>query len=492
MSSTTVTSLDAIEERLCELEPLARRLDPDSAGRAELRAPVVQYSEAFLERLPDARTFQHAPELGDGVLDLPIQEEGRAVEGVVAVIRDAVDTAGLNPASGGHVAYIPGGGLYPAALADYLAAVSNRYAGLFFPAPGAVRVENQLVRWMCDLVGYPAEARGDLASGGSLANLTAIVTAREAMGVRSRDVERAVVYSTEQVHHCVAKALRIAGLADAVSRTVPMDARFRMDTKALSELLEADQAAGLRPFMVMASAGTTDTGSIDPIEDLTRIAHAAGAWVHVDAAYGGFLLLAEEVRSDLTGLAEADSIVLDPHKGLFLPYGSGAVLVRDGAALKEAHTYRASYLRDVPQDEDWFSPADHSAELSRHFRGLRMWLPLQLFGLAPFRAALSEKVWLARYFYERVQEIPGIEVGPYPELSVVMFRYVPSGGGDVNEANRAFARAIHDDGRVFLSSTEIDGDVWIRVAVLNFRTHKSTIDLTLEVLRGALEVAGLS
>jgi len=492
MQSATESSIDVIEERLRELEDLSRELEPDRTAREALREPVVRYGERFLESLPTAPTYVDNPELAAGLLELPLRDEGRSVDELLVAIGRHVDTAGLNPASGGHVAYIPGGGLYPAALADYLAAISNRYAGLFYPAPGAVRMENLLVRWMCDLVGYPSEARGDLTSGGSLANLTAIVTAREAMEIGARDVDDCVIYCTDQVHHCVAKALRIAGLGDAQRRTVPMDGVFRMDADALEGLLGDDRAAGLRPFMVVASAGTTDTGAIDPLERVTRVAHAAGAWVHVDAAYGGFFLMAEEVRDQLIGLADVDSIVLDPHKGLFLPYGSGAVLVRDGDAMKRAHTYRAPYLRDVPEDEDWFSPADHSAELSRHFRGLRMWLPLQIFGLAAFRAALSEKIWLARYFYERVQEIPGIELGPYPELSVVMFRFVPQSGEDPDEANRAFARAIHADGRVFLSSTEIDGTVWIRVAVLNFRTRKSTIDLTLEVLRGALATAGLA
>ncbi len=490
MRTSTPTSLELIEARLAELEPESRRLDPGPPVRASLREPVVRYTEGFLDALPTAPTYVEAPELADGITRFPIQEAGRPMADLVRAIAEHVDTGGLNPASGGHVAYIPGGGLYPAALGDYMAAISNRYSGLFFPAPGAVRIENQLVRWMCDLVGYPEEARGDLTTGGSIANLTAVVTAREAMGIRARDVERCVLYRTDQVHHCVAKALRIAGLAEVQDRPVPMDDLYRMDADALERLIREDLAAGLRPFMVVSSAGTTDAGAVDPLERIHQVAHDAGAWSHVDAAYGGFFLLCEEVRDQLTSLGGADSIVLDPHKGLFLPYGSGAVLVKDGSALREAHVYRAPYLRDVPEDEDWFSPADHSAELSRHFRGLRMWLPLQLFGLAPFRAALSEKVWLARYFYERVQEIPGIEMGPYPELSVVMFRYVPPSGGNADAANRQLARAIHDDGRVFLSSTEIDGTVWIRVAVLHFRTRKHTIDLAMEVLRGAIGSLG--
>lgn len=489
MQTLPAADLAAIEARLAELEQASATLEPDAEARENLREPVVRYAERFLERVDDAPAYREVAGAGRRVLELEIQEKGRPLEELLDVVESDVDGSGLSPASGGHLGYIPGGGLYPSSLGDYLADVTNRYSGLFFPSPGAVRMENQLVRWMARIIGYPESARGDLTSGGSIANLTAIVTAREAGGVRARDVERSAVYFTAQVHHCVAKALRIAGLGDAPVRTVPMDARFRMDAAELARLMAADRDAGVRPFLVVASAGTTDTGSVDPLGAIADAAAAEGAWLHVDAAYGGFFVLTDDTGDLLADLDRADSLVLDPHKGMFLPYGSGAVLVRDGAALQAAHHYRASYLRDVPEELDWFSPADHSPELTRPFRGLRMWLPLQLFGVAPFRAALAEKLWLARYFHERVQEIAGMEVGPEPALSVALYRYVPPGADSAaaDAANRRLVRHVHEDGRVFLTSTEIDGRVWLRLAALAFRTHRRTVDLALEVLREGVE-----
>jgi glutamate/tyrosine decarboxylase-like PLP-dependent enzyme len=378
--------------------------------------------------------------------------------------------------------YIPGGGIYPSSLGDFLADVTNRYSGVSFASPGGAKMEQQLVKWMTELIGFPAGSGGDLTSGGSIANLTAIVTARETMGIRARDVEKSCVYMTADTHHCVEKSLRAAGLGECIKHWVPMDDHFRMDVSALEQLIREDIAAGLRPWLITASAGTTDTGAVDRVDAIAELAEQYGLWLHVDAAYGGFFLLCEEGRQVLRGLDKAHSVVLDPHKGMFLPYGSGAVLVRDVKWLAQSQAYQADYMQDVTADEGHYSPADLSLELSRPFRGLRFWLPLKLFGLAPFRAALAEKIWLARYFHEQLEKIPGWEVGPYPELSVVTFRFVPE-QGDANIFNERLVEAVQADGKVFISSTQINGKFVLRLAVLHFRTHLDRVDYVLELLK---------
>lgn len=481
-------STETLTERIEALAAASRALDPGPADRKHLRDAVMGYSEDFLNALPAAKTYVDAPGADVGLEEFAVAESGRPVEDVMAAIAKFVDGPALNPASGGHLGYIPGGGLYPSALGDYLAAVTNRFAGLYFASPGAVRMGNMLLRWMADLVGFPPEAGGDLTSGGSIANLTAVVTAREAKWVRSANVPRAVVYTTRHVHHCIGKALVVAGLRECVARHVEMDDAYRMSPQDLADKIEADRRKRLMPFMVVASAGTTDTGAVDPIDEIADVAAANDVWCHVDAAYGGFFALCPEAPPALSALHRADSLVLDPHKGLFLPYGLGALLVRDREALRNAHAHVAPILRDAWEDEASPSPADHSPELSRHFRAMRMWLPLQLFGLAPFRAALSEKYWLARYLYDKVRQLPHVEVGPEPDLSVVMFRWTPP-GRDPNEASDALVRRIHADGRVFLSSTVLDGRIWLRFGVLSFRTHKETADLALEVVKAGMEEA---
>jgi aromatic-L-amino-acid decarboxylase len=192
--------------------------------------------------------------------------------------------------------------------------------------------------------------------------------------------------------------------------------------------------------------------------------------------------LVEEGRQVLRGLHKAHSIVVDPHKGMFLPYGSGAVLVRDIKWLAQSQAYKADYMQDARQNDVNYSPADLSLELSRPFRGLRFWLPVKLFGLAPFRAALSEKIWLARYFYEQLSQAPGWEMGPYPELSVVTFRYAPE-HGDADRFNERLVEAVQADGKVFISSTRINGKYVLRLAVLHFRTHLSQVNYILQLLK---------
>jgi aromatic-L-amino-acid decarboxylase len=478
-------------ERIRRLERASRALEPGTSSRKRLRGAVVASSERFLRRVHALHAYQ--PGDASGLLDAPLGERGAPVDEVMELLEREVVRPGGHPASPGHLAYIPGGGLYHAALADFLASVTNKYAGIFFTGPGPVRMENQLVRWAADLVGYPAQAGGSIASGGSLATLTAVTTARDAHGLRGADYASAVVYLTTQAHHAVDKALRIAGMAEAPLRYVALDERLRMRPDALAQAIADDRAAGLRPWLVVAAAGATDTGAVDPLDAVADVAQKEGCWLHVDAAYGGFFLLTEQGRAVLAGIERSDSVILDPHKSLFLPWGSGMVLVRDAGQLAASHAGMGSYMQDALRaDPGVISPADVSPELSKPFRALRMWLPMALLGTAPFRAALEEKLLLAQYFYRRVREI-GFEASPEPVLSVVTFRWAPPGVSleRANEVNEEIVEAIRRDGRIFLTSTMLDGRFTLRMAALSFRTHLRTIDLALDILREQVErIAG--
>ena len=472
-------------EELEALEGEARKLEATAEERLSMTQQVAGYVNEYISALPEGKTYSpDSQTAAEALYSLPFQEDPRSMETLLEAMHAGINSTGINPASGGHFGYVPGGGLFHTALGDYLAAATNRYAGIFFANPGAVRIENILIRWMCAMVGYPEGALGNLASGGSIANLIAITTAREYHGIKSADVPRSVIYLTHQVHHCVQKALRIAGLGEAVLHYIPTDDAYRMDIPALQSAISADRTAGLRPFMIAASAGTTDTGAIDPLDAIADIASAEGIWYHVDAAYGGFFMLAEELRPSFKGIERSDSISIDPHKGLFLSYGLGAVLIRNLDAQFKAHYYTANYLQDALDTDSEPSPADLSPELTKHFRGLRMWLPLQLLGIAPFRAAIREKILLCRYAYEKIREM-GFVTGPPPDLSIFVFRYVPN-GQDPCTFNEKLLQHVQQDGRVFLSSTRIDEVYWIRFAVLSFRSHKREVDLCLSVLKKCL------
>jgi aromatic-L-amino-acid decarboxylase len=472
-----------MKQQIKQLEAAARFLEPDEHQRQQLLDRVAAYSQEYLESIANApANGTHAD--GRDLLASPIAEQGIDISEALDLLRENVDTTGISTTSGRFLGYIPGGALFPAALGDYLAAIANRYAGHYFASPGAVRMENMLLDWMAEVVGYPKISAGNLTSGGSIANLVAIVAARDTHLISGERLTQAVVYLTEHAHHSVRKALHIAGLDGTIQRRIPVDARYRMDADLLEKAILADRAAGLYPWLIIAAAGTTNTGSVDPLLDLGQIAADHGLWFHVDGSYGAFFCLCREGQEALRGMHGSDSLVMDPHKTLFLPYGAGAVLVKDGSKLYASQNFAGAYMQDIPDDIEELSPADLSPELTKHFRGLRLWLPLKLFGLAPFRAALSEKILLARYFHEQIGRLPGFEAGPFPDLSVVTYRYLPE-RGDADAFNQRLVQDIQKDGRIFISSTQIDGRFILRLAIGSFRTHLDDIDLALEVLQSS-------
>jgi aromatic-L-amino-acid/L-tryptophan decarboxylase len=481
----------SLEKKILQLELISGNLEPSADLRKKWTDKSTTFANHFIESLPDSKAYTSFESVKNSFLFQDSLNEPHDISEVLDELEQNMLSKGLNPASGGHLGYIPGGGIYAGVLGDYLAALTNQYAGIFYGGPGAVKMENELIRWLCMLMGYPQGSHGNLASGGSIANLIAIVTAREAMNITSSEIPTLCIYITSQVHHCIHKAIRISGLAEAQLREVAMDVSYRMDTEVLQHMIAKDREEGLKPFLVVGSAGTTDTGAIDPLDKIADIAEAQDLWFHVDAAYGGFFILCELDLADgrsykeaLNGISRSDSVAIDPHKGLFLSYGLGAVLIKDTESMYKAHYYKAAYMQDTLSSQEELSPADLSPELTKHFRGMRLWLPLRLYGIEPFKACLEEKILLCRYFYEEVSRM-GFETGPYPETSVCIYRYVPE-NGNANEFNQQIVNYIVKDGRVFISSTLLDGVFWIRIAILSFRTHLKTIQTYLQVLNSAV------
>jgi len=469
--------LEDLKREIARHRDATRPLEPDAGERAALGRHALDHALAYLAQVPEAPSNRPASEAFAHRFAPELAETGRDPAEVLAHIASSVDAPGFATTSPRFMAYIPGGGLFHSALGDLLAATSNKYSGFASASPGAVRLENVTTRWLADVIGFPETAAGTLTSGGSVANLTAIVAARDA-----RDPDGGgAVYLTRFAHHCVDKALHIAGRTRAPRREIGTDAACRMDAAALAAALEADRAAGVRPWLVVASAGTVDSGAVDPLPAIAALCREHGAWLHVDGAYGGLFALCDEGRDRVRGIELADSVALDPHKTLFLPYGTGAALVRDGRHLLASFAADAAYIRPLSESEVGPSPGDLSIELTRHFRGLRLWLPLQLAGVAAFRAAQAEKLALAKYFHARLSELDGFEAGPPPDLSVVAFRYLP-GSGDADAFNEALLKHVIDEGRVMLSGTRIDGRAMLRCAILSFRTHLEHVDEAIEAL----------
>jgi len=409
----------------------------------------------------------------------PPPEKGSDFSSLLHFFMNMIVPVSINTPHPAYIGYIPGGGLYPSAVADFLSAATNRFTGAWFAAPAAARLEANVLEWFAQWMRYPKSSRGILTSGGSLANFSAVVTARKHL--LGDDLGRGTVYASDQTHHCVMKVAGLAGIPERNIRLLGVDENYRAIPQLFEEAIRADLAKGFKPFLLVANAGTTNTGAIDPLVDLASLAKGFGLWYHIDAAYGGFFNLCDEGRKKLAGIELSDSVVLDPHKGLFLPYGSGSLLVKDGELLRRAHLVSADYLKDLETPEGEVSAADYSPELSRSYRGLRVWLPLKLFGVQAFRENLAEKLDLARWLDQRFREEPGFVCLAEPDLSVVPFRFRPR-SGDINEFNRRLLKNIVKSQRLFLSSTLLKGQFVLRACILSFRTHQAEVEEAFEII----------
>lgn len=381
-----------------------------------------------------------------------------------------------NTASPGYLAYIPGGGVFPAALAEFISNAVNRYTGVWIAAPALVQLEANVLDWLRDWMQFPPTTRGLFTTGGSMANFTAIVCAREQR--LGGDIRRGVLYASSQVHHSVIKSARLAGIQPDRVRGIAIDDAFRMKVDALEEAIGKDREAGLKPFLVVSSAGTTNTGAVDPFPSITSICRANRMWHHVDGAYGGAFHLVPELRPLLAGLPNVDSLTIDPHKGLFLPYGTGALLVADGSALRGPHTETASYMPMSAVGPDLYDPHEFGPDLSRDFPGLRVWMSFKLLGAARYRAALAEKRALALEACRRMAEVPHLVIDTPPQLSLFIFHLEPPGSTleQQNAATRELLERVTRRGKVMLTGCQAGERYVGRVCVLSFRTRQEQID----------------
>ncbi len=461
--------------------------DPSASDTASLLRQVGALVGELAASSSERSVLGHpdGAELASALVAARPQAGPTEVEAVLDTVRDILAT-GVDNAAPGELAYIPGSGLLTAALGDLIAAVANRHTGLARFTPAAVALEQGLLRWFTELFGLPHGAQGLLLSGGSAANLTAIVAARESRSPRSSD--RACLYVGRHAHASVRGAARIAGLRPEHVRVCGSSDGLRLDPETVRVAVKQDRADGLVPVAIVGAAGTTNAGAVDPLDDLATLSEELGLWFHVDAAYGGFFQLTDRGRSRLSGIERADSITLDPHKSLFLPFGTGALLVRDRTTLERTFAEEADYLRDHGDDPDRSRPGSDplpdfgalSPELTRPWRGLGLWFALSLHGTEAFVGALDRVLDLAGWAYDRLDEDEYVEVGSRPDLSIVTFR-VP---GD-DAAQDAAREAINADGAVRLSSTVIGGRVTLRLAVLSHRTSQATIARAVTLIRDA-------
>lgn len=480
---------------------------PDEASLEQLRRACATPLEH-----PDLPTLQHACQavssyllddfrslseasVGDvatrsdmeRLLREPPPEEGMPLNRALEEFQIRIAPYNLRPGHPRFLAFIPSAPTFVSVLGDWLCAGLNLFAGVWKEAAGAAETEIVVLDWFKSWLGYPPEARGILTSGGSEANLTALVAAREKLGWPDR--QRAVLYTSEHRHWSVDRAAMVMGLRPDQIRRLPADPEQRLSPAVVYEAVVQDAAAGRVPWVVVANGGATNTGIIDPLDDLATLCQAHDMWLHVDAAYGWVAALTNEGQQALRGLRWADSVTLDPHKWFGQTFEAGGVLVRDGSLLAKTFQMRPEYMQDVAPNPDEINFADHGIALTRRFRALKIWLSVKTLGVGWFRRLVEHCCRLAEFAQVLVQQTPGFELLGRRRLSIVCFHYRPAGmtGEEVNAFNLALCEEARRTGRLFLSTTRLRDQVALRLCFVNWRTTAADVE---EAIRLLQETAG--
>lgn len=459
----------------------------------EMRRSGYQVVDAIVDRwanLAEGPPWQGAArEVTEPLLHGPPPDTGQPLEPLLeTILRDVMPFAGRidHPR---FLAFIPSSPSWASVLASFLINGFNVFQGTWLESSGPSQIEVTVTDWFREWLGYPPGAGGLFTSGGSAANLIALVTAREAAG----NPPSGTVYVSEQTHASVVRAARIAGIDGTRVRHLPVDADFRIVPPGLREAVRRDRENGLAPFCVIANAGTTNTGAIDPLAEIAHIAADEGLWYHIDAAYGGFAVLDPNTRPLLSGLELGDSISLDPHKWFFQPYETGCLMVRDVARLESAFRMLPEYLQDADWGPEHVNFCDRGLQLTRIFRALRVWLSVQRYGVGAHRREIARAIELAQRTEARIRAEPELEMLSPQSLGVVCFRYVghpAAARPDLDELNREIQRRIVQSGHVMMSSTRLAGRFSLRFCILNTRTTAADVDLAIDgILRTGRELS---
>jgi aromatic-L-amino-acid decarboxylase len=438
-----------------------------------------------LTSLPDQRVGRRASRAElETLLREPAPEQGAPFDKVLAEFGAKVAPFAFRINHPRFLAFIPGAPTLPSVLGDWLCSATNFFAGVWLEAAGPAQVELIVLDWFKEFLGYPARASGLLTSGGSEANLTALVVARQTIAFADR--ERAVLYVTDQRHWSVDRAARIIGLHPDQVRPLPATGDFRLDPEALAQAVERDRRANLVPWVVVANAGATNTGAVDPLSELAQVCRDQRLWFHVDAAYGWPAVLTVEGRADLAGIEQADSLTLDPHKWFGQTFEAGCLLVRDGKLLAETFALRPEYMQDVAPAADEVNFCDHGLALTRRFRALKIWLSVKVLGVAWFRGLIEHSCRLADYAQALLERAGVFEILSSRQLSIVAFRLVPRGPAlddeRLNRLNLRLQQELGESGRAFLSSTRLSGRVALRFCFVNWRTSAADVDAVVQQL----------
>jgi glutamate/tyrosine decarboxylase-like PLP-dependent enzyme len=468
--------------------PSGLELDRDTMRRLGHRVTdVVAEHIATLREQPAQSTLGRIE--AERLLAGPPPSSGRDFEEILGFLREHVFPYHAREPHPHFMGYIPSSPTFPAILGDWLATGYNFFCGVWSVASGPNEIELVVIDWFRRWLGIPPGASGLLTSGGSTATMTAVVAARHAADVNGDNVSRLTLYTSEQAHSSVQRAAWIAGIPRVNVRSIDTDDEFRMRTRALHDAIASDRASGLLPFMVVASAGTTNTGAIDPLDDIATLAARERVWMHVDAAYGGFAVLTDKGAASLRGIERADSVTLDPHKWLFVPFECGCLLARDPRKLEEAFSVHPEYLTDVRAREHEVNFADLGEQLTRSSHALKVWMSVQYFGVDAIREAVARGLRRAEYAAEVLAARDDFEILSPPQLGIVCFRARPQGmpRNELDSLNERINTRVNATGRFLISSTKLRGKFSLRLCTQVHRMTDDDIDEVMAAIFDALK-----
>jgi len=461
------------------------RLSPE-----EFRSLADRVTEVATDFLSDLETRRTVSESSGGdtaaAFDQPLPEVGLG-EGIVDDLNLILHH--VRAPTGRRVPYVLGSGEPIAALGDFFASVLNQNTSSWRSAPAAATIERTVVGWLAEAVGC-GDFEGVLTSGGSLANLTALAMARESRAPANEDgAQPCVVYASDEIHMSIPKAVALLGIGRVNLRLIPVQEDLRIDLDALESAIAFDERAGRRGIALIGSAGTIMTGAVDPLPELAEIARTHDLWFHVDGAYGALAAMKQPTKFE--GLTLADSISLDPHKWLYQPIDCSLLLYRDIELARRAFSYSDEYVKPMSDDPiEGFVFFDQTPELTRRFRALKVWLSLRYHGLDAFREAIGENMRQAELLAQMIESEPSLELLAPVSLSTVCFRWTASGTATLNERNERILRRVIERGRVWLSNSNVRGDVGLRACIVNHRTTDDDVRAIVgEVLAAAAETA---
>jgi glutamate/tyrosine decarboxylase-like PLP-dependent enzyme len=473
-------------------------LDADAVLR--LGHQAAELAAEHRRHLLDRPVFGKVGEAAAG-FDEPLPEAGLPLDAVLAAVRERILPLAFGNSHPRFFAFINATADPLGTVADYLASTMN--SNCWGGDHAAIHVEAQVLRWLAAILGLPGESEGILTSGGSMANFTALATARRALapGVREDGFagsEPLVVYASDEVHNCVDKAVDLLGIGWKQLRKIPTDDGYRIRVDLLREAIAADRRAGRRPGVVVGNAGTVNTGAIDPLDELADLCAREGLWFHADGAYGAMAAISPRLKPLFRGLERADSVAADPHKWLYVPYEAGATLVREPGRMAEAFARPAPYLVHDPESpvRGPVSFNERGPELSRGFKALKVWMGLKRHGASGYAAAVEHDLVMAQALADAVSAHGDFELLAPPVLSIVGFRYRPAGRGLGEDAldrlNRRIVNRLVASGAFFLAPTRLKGRTAMRVAIVNFRTrHEDVRALVEEAARAGRDLVAL-